>query len=85
MTKSKLALTSALLGILAVLNFFQQYLAILGIPAIVLGHMSLRRIKRDPELEGKCYAILGMGIGYFLVIGMIIIIALHALGIMAEF
>ena len=36
-----------------------------GIPAIILGHMSLGKLKREPHIQGRGLAIAGLCIGYF--------------------
>jgi len=57
---SSLATVSLVLGIysIACLGF------ITGIPAILLGHMALGRIKTQPDVSGRGLAAWGLGLGY---------------------
>ena len=52
-----------------------------AIPAIILGHMSLAQIKREPYLKGKGMALAGLILGYVLIVlGVIGILVLESLG-----
>jgi len=56
------AITSMVLGIIATLSC---YLGIIpGIIAIVFGHISMGKFKRNPQLGGKGMAIAGLVCGY---------------------
>ncbi len=55
-----LSIWSLVLGILSWLCF--SILA--GIPAIICGHLSLRRLKKNTSLRGKSMAIAGLVLGY---------------------
>ncbi len=56
------AITSMVLGIIAVLTCY--FGIILGTVAVVFGHLSLGKMKRDPKLGGKGMAIAGLATGY---------------------
>ncbi len=56
------AITSMVCGIIAVLSCY--FGGILGTVAVVFGHISLRKIKKDPNLGGKGMAIAGLVTGY---------------------
>ena len=58
--KSTLAMLSL---ILACCSLFTP-LFVGSIASIVLGHMAMRELRRDPELGGKAMAIWGLVIGY---------------------
>ena len=55
-----LAIWSLVLGILSLVccGF------ILGIPAVVCGHLALSKLQKEPQLQGKGLAIAGLVIGY---------------------
>jgi len=56
------AITSLVLGIIAPITC---YLGIIfGTIAVIFGHLSLRKIKNNPTLEGKGLAIAGLVTGY---------------------
>lgn len=56
------AITSMVLGIIAVITCY--FGIILGTLAVIFGHLSLGKIKRDPKLGGKGMAIAGLVTGY---------------------
>lgn len=65
-----LSIWSLVLGILS-----WACLSILaGIPAIICGHISLRRIKTNPLLQGKGMAITGLVLGYVQILVLIVIL-----------
>ena len=76
-----LTIASMICGIASVLLCW-VYLILplaLGIPAVIMGHISLKKIKNDPALGGKPMAITGLitgyvGIGLGLIIGVFLII-----------
>ena len=78
-----LAIASMICGIASVLLCW-VYLILplaLGIPAVIMGHISLKKIKADPALGGKPLAITGLitgyvGIGLGLIIGAFLIFAI---------
>ncbi len=70
-----LSIWSLVLGILSWLCF--SILA--GIPAIICGHISLRRIKKNPLLRGKGMAIAGLVLGYIQILLLIVILPALAL------
>jgi hypothetical protein len=77
---SKLAVWSLVLGCLSI---FLSLLA--SIPAIILGHMGLNQIKRNPGLQGGGMALAGLILGYIFtfllpIISIIAISVLIALG-----
>ena len=75
---SKASLT---LGVAAFLHFLFQPLALLAIPAIVCGHLALARIRRsEGRLKGRREAILGLVLGYTLLIGTAVLVTLMASG-----
>jgi hypothetical protein len=43
-----------------------------GIPAIICGHISLLKVSRNPNLQGKGMAIAGLVLGYVGTIGTIL-------------
>jgi len=59
-----LAVWSLVLGIAGFFACWACCGPILSIPAVILGHISLVNIKRDPGLEGKGLAIAGLVTGY---------------------
>jgi peptidyl-prolyl cis-trans isomerase B (cyclophilin B) len=66
--------------ILSLLSFFTFFTAI---PGVILGHIALADIKRNPAQEGRGMAIIGLVIGYVvlalpvvLIVGTAILIAL---------
>lgn len=65
---------SLVLGILSLVGC--SFLA--GIPAVICGHVSLGRIKRDPSLDGKGTAIAGLITGYISVLVLPFVIAVLA-------
>jgi hypothetical protein len=73
---SKLAVWALVLGCL---GFFLSLLA--SIPAIVLGHMSLNEIKRNPGMQGRGMALAGTILGYVftLILPILSIIAISVL------
>ena len=60
------AITSMVLGIIAVITCF--YGIILAILAVIFGHLSLGKIKRNPTLGGKGMAIAGLVCGYIAIV-----------------
>jgi hypothetical protein len=70
-----LSIWSLVLGILSWLCFS----IIAGIPAIICGHISLGRIKRDALLQGKGMAIAGLVLGYVSLIVVPLLVAAVAL------
>lgn len=56
------AITSMVLGIIAVLTCY--FGIILGTVAVIFGHISLGKMKRDPNIGGKGMAIAGLATGY---------------------
>ena len=80
-----LAIASMICGIASVV-FCWAYLILpllAGVPAVIMGHMSLKKIRNDSTLGGKALAITGLITGYVgialgLIIGALIIIAIVA-------
>ncbi|MDQ4213338.1 DUF4190 domain-containing protein [Microbacterium capsulatum] len=78
-----LAVASMICGIASAV-FCWAYLILpllLGIPAVIMGHISLKRIKNDPQLGGRPLAITGLitgyaGIGLGVIVGAFIIVAI---------
>lgn len=74
---SSLAIASLVLGILSILGG-----AVLFIPAllaVIFGHMAVRDCNRDPNLEGKAMAIVGLVLGWFtLVVGTLMLLLFGA-------
>ena len=71
------AITALVLGILGLL--LTCYLGvILAIPAVIFGHLSMGKIKRNPALGGKGMATAGVVCGY-VSIGITIILAIISL------
>ncbi len=64
------AITSMVLGIIAVLTCI--YGIILGIIAVVFGHLAIGKIKRNSALGGKGMAIAGLVCGYVAIAASII-------------
>jgi hypothetical protein len=63
---------------MGILGLFIPYIgSLLAVTAIVLGIVSLRKIKRNPALTGKGFAIAGLVLG---IIGLILIIVTFILG-----
>jgi hypothetical protein len=56
------AITSMVLGIIAVITCY--FGAFPGIIAVIFGHLSLSKMKRDPLLGGKGMAVAGLVTGY---------------------
>lgn len=56
------AVTAMVLGIIALVTCY--FGIILGTIAVVFGHLSLGKIKREPQLGGKGMAIAGLVCGY---------------------
>lgn len=75
MRTSRLAITSFIMGILGL--FIPYVGSLLALTAIVLGIVSLRKIKRDPNLTGKGLAIAGLVLG---IIALILSIVIFILG-----
>jgi len=73
---SKLAVWALVCGCL---GFFISLLA--SIPAIVLGHMSLNEIKKNPGMQGRGMALTGLILGYIftLILPIISIVAISVL------
>ncbi len=77
-----LAITALVCGIAGMVFFWIAYLVLpflASVAAIITGHMSLGRIKRDPALGGKGMAVTGLVLGYVgavlnLIFGAILII-----------
>lgn len=65
---------SLVLGILSIVGC--TFLA--GIPAVICGHISLGRIKREPSLDGRGIAIAGLITGYISVLVLPFVIAVLA-------
>ena len=55
------AIASLVLGIL---SFAACFFIVTGIPAVVCGHIALRKIKRNPDIGGKTLATSGLILGY---------------------
>ena len=68
------AITSMVLGILAVLSCY--FGIILGTIAVIFGHVSLSKMKKNPGLQGKGMAIAGLVCGY---VGILVTIGFGAL------
>jgi len=71
---SGMAIASMVIGILSILG-----LAILLIPialAIILGHVSYSKIKKDPKLTGEGFAIAGFVMGYASIVFGILLVGL---------
>lgn len=59
-------------------------LMITGVPAIIFGHVALRRIKNSPiHLNGKGFAMTGIIMGWLSVAVTLVVTAIIALGVMA--
>ncbi len=56
------AITSMVLGIIAVITCY--FGIILGTVAVIFGHLSIGKMKREPSLGGKGMAIAGLATGY---------------------
>jgi len=56
------AITSMVLGIIAVITCY--FGIILGTVAVVFGHLSIKKIRKNPNLGGKGMAIAGLVCGY---------------------
>jgi hypothetical protein len=59
-----LAVWSLVLGIAGLVACWLCCGPLLSIPALITGHISLSKIKRDPQLEGRGLAIAGLITGY---------------------
>lgn len=75
-----LALAAMICGIVSVVLCWAYLVLPLlaGIPAVIMGHLSLKKLKADPTLGGRGLALTGLitgyiGIGLGLIIGAIII------------
>ena len=80
---SRLAIASLVLGIASFCNIVFQPLALLAIPAIIVGYAALKRIKRFEQLRGKGLAIAGMILGIILVAGTALILFLYGSGLLS--
>lgn len=77
--------TAAILSLIfSILGFFTW---ITAIPGVILGHIALGQLKRDPNQDGHSMAIIGLVIGYILiaipVAIAILFVALLVLGVIA--
>ena len=71
------SIASLICGVLAILASCMYIGVIFGIPAVICGHMSLKKIKHSPTpIQGKGMAIAGLVTGY---IGSVISIAMIVL------
>lgn len=85
MKSNGLAIASLICGIIA-LVFCWGYLVLpllAGIPAVITGHLALKKVKSDPTLGGKGLALTGLitgyvGIGLGLIIGAFFVIFIIA-------
>jgi len=66
-----LAIASLIMGILGVLGLLACFGGVVGIPAVICGHMALGRIKRSGQ-GGRGLAIVGLVLGYLAIAGLII-------------
>lgn len=71
-TVSNLAVGSLTCGCLALFLWFFT-----SIPAIILGHLALREIKKTPDLRGRGLAMGGLIIGYLMTVVTVAVIALY--------
>jgi hypothetical protein len=78
-----LAIASLICGIASVVLCWAYLILPLlaGVPAVIMGHIALKKIKRDPALGGKGLALTGLitgyaGIGLGLIIGAFLIFAI---------
>jgi Sec-independent protein translocase protein TatA len=81
------AITSMVLGIIAVLTCY--FGIILGVVAVIFGHLSLGKMKRDPKLGGRGMAIAGLATGYVgiaisIVFGVMLLFAASTAGVMGK-
>lgn len=66
---SKLALTSVALGVVSCLYGIVEEFLFFAMPAVICGHVALARIRRSGrELKGKRVAILGLALGYTVIV-----------------
>jgi hypothetical protein len=93
MPMSAMAIVSMILGILALLSYVACFIgAVLGIPGIICGHMSLAEIRRSGgQLQGKGMAIAGLitsyvavGIGVAVMLFILIFVGIGAAGAAAR-
>jgi hypothetical protein len=61
-----LAIWSFVLGIVGLLGFCCG--PVLGIAAVICGHLALSKLRTRPDLEGRGLAIAGLIIGYFAIV-----------------
>jgi hypothetical protein len=71
-TYSSLAIASLTLGILSLLG--GGIFIIPPILAVIFGHMALRACNRDPLLDGKAMAVVGLVLGWFVLVAALILI-----------
>ena len=71
---SRLAITSLIAGIL---GLFVSYIGLLPIAAIILGVISIKKIKKDPNLKGRGLAIAGLILG---IIALVLLLVTLSLG-----
>lgn len=73
-----LSIASLVCGVLAILASCMYIGFVFGIPAVICGHMSLKKIKNSPTpIQGKGMAIAGLVTGYLgsaISLGMIIVV-----------
>ena len=68
-------MVSLILGIISLIFMFFVGL-IVGLPAVICGHVSRCSIRKNPELEGAGLALAGLITGYVGIVGFILIILL---------
>lgn len=81
------AITSMVLGIIAVLTCY--FGIILGTVAVIFGHISLAKMKKDPSIGGKGMAIAGLATGYVgiavsIVAGIMLLFAASTAGVVGK-
>ena len=59
-----MALVSMILGIVGILFVLSMCLPIFSIPAVILGHLSRAKLRREPEYTGDGMALAGLICGY---------------------
>ena len=75
------AITSMVLGIIAILTCI--YGIILGVLAVIFGHVSLSKINKDPTLGGKGMAVAGLACGYVACVISIVMMIMAAVAVSA--
>jgi peptidyl-prolyl cis-trans isomerase B (cyclophilin B) len=48
-----------------------------SIPGVILGHLALAEIKKNPHLQGKGMAIAGLIVGYIMILLNVIVIVIY--------